>query len=240
MIHFRHNASAQIRNKRRMAAGFSAFYTLLILLTCALAAHFIIPLPPGYEAGIDFQGIHFSPTAEQEPPPELKHPTSKKITPSAPPDLHLDTPDFPTPEENIPLTELALLDSPPEDEMQLETDAEALLQQSEKRKFPSSSQKEAPEKGEEYIPPAYRNCPKPPYPPAMRQRREERTVGVLIEINTEGTPTAVSITLTSGNHTLDQHTRRWILKNWSFVPARLNGRNTAARISTELHYTLSR
>ena len=124
--------------------------------------------------------------------------------------------------------------------MQLETDAEALLQQPAKREIPPASQKETPEKGEEYIPPAYKICPKPPYPPAMRQRREERTVGVLIEVNAEGSPTEVSITRPSGNHALDQHTRKWILKNWSFIPARRNGRNTPAQVSTELHYTLSR
>lgn len=74
----------------------------------------------------------------------------------------------------------------------------------------------------------------------MRQRREERIVGVLIEVNAEGSPTEVSITHPSGNHALDRHTRKWILKNWNFIPARRNGRNTPAQVSTELHYTLSR
>lgn len=240
MIHIRHSAAAQIRRQRRMAAICSAFYALFLLLSIFFTAHFIICLKPYYETGCELQGIHFSPSDIQEAPPEPKHQTPEKFSPKTSPVLYLDTPELPTAEVDFSLTELALLECTPEDDFLLETDAEALLLPSERQKSPAARQEETQKSGEDYIPPAYKNCPKPPYPPVMRQRREERTVGILIEINAEGTPTAVNITRTSGNHTLDQHTRRWILKNWSFVPARLNGRNTAARISTELHYTLSR
>lgn len=240
MIHFRHSATAQMNRQRHIAAVCSVFYAFLFLFTSALAAYFITSLSPGYDTGIEFIGTHFTPADKQEPPTKPKHPTTEKISPKITPALYLDTPELPTTEEDIPQTELALLDTPPEEEMQLETDAEALLQQPAKREIPPSSQKETPEKVEEYIPPAYRNCPKPPYPPAMRQRREEWIVGVLIEVNDEGSPTEVSITRPSGNHALDRHTRKWILKNWNFIPARRNGRNTPAQVSTELHYTLSR
>ena len=104
MIHFRHSATAQMNRQRHIAAVCSVFYAFLFLFTSALAAYFITSLSPGYDTGIEFQGIHFTPADKQEAPAKPKHPTTEKISPKITPTLYLDTAELPTTEEDIPQT----------------------------------------------------------------------------------------------------------------------------------------
>lgn len=89
-----------------------------------------------------------------------------------------------------------------------------------------------------YTPPSYDNCPRPPYPPRMRQRRAVGTVQVLIHVSAQGEPTEVIITQSSGYAALDSHTRNWILAHWKFNPALKGNRPQAAQIRTSINYTL--
>lgn len=87
-------------------------------------------------------------------------------------------------------------------------------------------------------PPAYRSAPRPPYPAAMRQLRCTGSVGVRITVSAEGKPTGVEITQSAGYAEFDAVTREWILKHWSFHPATVDDRPTAATVRTRVDFRL--
>lgn len=238
MPHIRHSAVGQIIRHRRKNALQSALCSLLILSAVALAALCTPLMQLNEETACHFQGVVYtepSQTQEQLPPtqPPRQHAVSA-------PELQLpDTPLIPGEKSGIPLTELHELEPEPEDGYFLEIIPEVQIPAA-RHTASNTPRNEAPRKGaDEFTPPAYRRCPHPPYPPALRRQREERTVGVLIQVATDGSPAEVSITRPSGISSLDQHTRNWILKNWHFVPARKNGGPTSASVSISIHYTLT-
>lgn len=236
MIHLRHNAGRQIIRQRRQAAWMSALWAFFLLLSSASTAFFSTLLSSVDESGTTLTGIPFTVPSLKEPQPPLKHQKKPRFTPSTPPQHLLVT--LPTTEQEhlAAPTELKLAATPPEEESDfIETDATALLQVIQAEKSPDPRQKKE-EGTETYVPPAYAQCPSPPYPPALRQRRQARTVGVLIQVSAKGEPTEVSITQSSGISTLDQHTRSWIQKTWRFTPARRNDIPVEARVSTKVHY----
>ena len=240
MIHVCHSATAQILRQRRRTAAGSAFLTLLALTSAAAAALFTPIFLPHDEHRTNLRGIYFQPipdTSQAKPPKHQRKPDKTVHT------LHLSnlvTFIIPDTEANQPPSyELELLESQPEESETLETDAEALLHRPHQDATPQAKQEVPRQETEDYIPPAYRSCPPPSFPPSLRLRRQEQIVGVLIEVDEEGIPREVSITHPSGSHTLDQHSRSWILRNWRFAPARLNGKPIEAKVSTELRYTLT-
>lgn len=85
-------------------------------------------------------------------------------------------------------------------------------------------------------PPAYREAPKPPYPPTLRARRISGSVGVRIAVSAEGLPTEVTITSPSGHSEFDSTVRRWILAHWRFLPAQADGLATAAHVQTRIDF----
>lgn len=237
MIHLRHSAGNQIIHQRRQAAWQSAFWSLFLLLSAAFTALQTTLLSSVYEPGTTLDGIPFTIQPSEKPEPPLKHHKKPRLSPFTPSQNHLVTPLTTGQEWLLPPTELELQASPPEEESDfIETDATALLQAIQEPDSPAHRQNKE-EGTEKYVPPAYGQCPSPPFPTTLRQRRQAKSVGVLIQVSAGGEPTEVSITQSSGISTLDQHTRSWIMKNWRFTPAQRNDTPVPARVSTEVHYT---
>ncbi len=232
MIHIIHTPAATLASRRRRLAGHCACWS--VTLGC-LAGSCAVQMPVLQATGAppcNFRGIAFIP---QEKPPAV----SRKLqlfqlaaatAPSLPP-LPALTADF-----EICTGEMELLQTEAADDLQLETDAEALLKQP---TASASHQKQLVNNSDSaYSPPSFLNCPKPPYPPRMKQRKVQGCVGVLIHINADGAPSAVTITDTCGNPQLDRHTRNWIMQHWRFTPARMGNSPLASEVKTRINYTL--
>ena len=239
MIRISHSTARQMLRQQHRAAGRSALFTLLALISAAAAAFHTHTGTTYHEAHNNLKGIHFLPLTETTLPEKPKHP--RKLT-----KVIYSAPTFPLvttflPETKVEQTncELDLPDTPAEESDLLETDAEMLLLAPRQDSAPPARQEDTPREKENYIPPAYKHCPSPPRPAALRRQRQNLIVGVLIEIDAEGCPREVNITHPSGNRTLDQHTRSWILRNWRFTPASHHGKAVDAKVSTELRYTLA-
>lgn len=87
-----------------------------------------------------------------------------------------------------------------------------------------------------WIPASYRQAPAPPYPPAMRERRLQGTVGVRIHVDAVGCPVKVDITAPSGYPVLDDTAQQWILRHWLFTPARRDGQPMASTVRTQVRF----
>lgn len=232
MIHIIHTPAATLASRRRRLAGLCACWS--VTLGC-LAGGWAVQVPVLQATGAppcNFTGIAFIP---QENPPaasrklQLCQPAAT-TAPSLPP-LPSLTADF-----EVSTGEMELLQTDAADDLQLETDAEALLKQ---LTATASRQKQSVNNSDSaYSPPSFLNCPKPPYPPQMKQRRTQGCVGVLIHINAEGLPSEVMITDSSGSPRLDRHTCNWILQNWRFSPARLRNIPQASQVKTSVIYSL--
>lgn len=69
----------------------------------------------------------------------------------------------------------------------------------------------------------YRSAPPPAYPiPALRNR-EQGTVLLRVEVDSNGQPVTVSIERSSGSRSLDQAARQQVLRHWRFEPAQHDG-----------------
>lgn len=91
----------------------------------------------------------------------------------------------------------------------------------------------------DFVPPAYRSASKPPYPPSLRLRRIEGSLRVRIQVSDEGKPVQVELLESSGHGEFDQSAREWILRHWSFSPARLGGEAVPSTVVTSVHYSLN-
>ena len=239
MIHICHSAARQMLRQQRKAAARSALLTLLILTAGASAAFHISAATLHHEHYTPLTGATFLHSHDTAPADQPKHPDTTRKAICSPPTLLLDTAFIPEAETEQTNCELELPVPPPEETELLETDAEMLLHAPRQNTPPPARETAPPREAENYTPPAYRHCPPPPRPAALRLQLRELIVGVLIEVDAEGTPRKVSITHPSGSRPLDQHTRSWILRNWKFTPASRHGRAVDAKVSTELRYALA-
>lgn len=87
-------------------------------------------------------------------------------------------------------------------------------------------------------PPAYREAPKPPYPPSLRARRISGSVGVRIAVSAEGKPTEVTVTTPGAHAEFERTVRRWILEHWRFTPARRGDTSVASTVQTRVDFVL--
>ena len=71
-----------------------------------------------------------------------------------------------------------------------------------------------------------------------RTQRISGSVGVLISIDSEGAPTNVTITHSSGYPELDDTARRWILRHWRFHPATRSGIPHPSQVRTSVRFVL--
>lgn len=91
---------------------------------------------------------------------------------------------------------------------------------------------------DDYSPPAYRSAPSPPYPAAMRQSHLEGSVRLRIFLDADGSPLRVEIAAGSGHAAFDTTARDWVLRHWSFTPARQNGRAVPGTVVTTVRFVL--
>lgn len=89
-------------------------------------------------------------------------------------------------------------------------------------------------------PPAYKKAPPPPYPADMRASRIHGVVRVRIAVSAEGNPTTVQIISGSGHARLDSAACDWILRYWTFRPARRGEIPVASSVTTSVEFTLDK
>ncbi len=89
-----------------------------------------------------------------------------------------------------------------------------------------------------HTPARYRSAPPPPYPASLRAQRISGSVGVLISIDSEGAPSNVTITHSSGYPEFDDTARRWILRHWRFHPATRSGIPHPSQVRTSVRFVL--
>lgn len=230
MIHITHTPPASLARRRIKLMCQCSFGVAVAGLCVATVASQSVILN-AESSGCNFTGVTFyapkqenqQRNAELPPPPPLNQPELPMLPRALPEALGNSG-------------ELTLLTEPEsEAELQLGTNEDALLQQP----SPQPPQKIAARGADSsYTPPDYLDCPEPPYPPQLRQRRISGCLEVLISVSSRGLPTEVEITKSSGNQQLDRHAINWILKHWTFRPACRGTNNIAAQVRTQLSFSL--
>lgn len=89
-----------------------------------------------------------------------------------------------------------------------------------------------------YTPPAYRIAPVPPYPASLRQSRVEGNVRLRIFLDAEGRPQRVVVVQSSGYAEFDSTAGDWVLRHWTFTPARRGERAVAAIVVTQVRFVI--
>lgn len=233
MIHIIHTPAATLARRRmRLAAHCSLGVAAFVFCAAILASQTSILQPTA--SGCDFTGVPFYP-AENAPPLEKTRQTLTLASVSMP-DL-LQMPGIP-PQTLAPTGEIELLNEIESNaELTLETDASALMQMA-ATPAPARTKIAAVEKPESYTPPDYLSCPRPPYPPHLKQRRLQGSVEILIHISPDGRPSEVETTNNSGNSQLARHTRSWIMQHWRFRPAYQGAKPVASQVRTSIIFSL--
>lgn len=233
MIHIIHTPAATLARRRmRQVARCSLGVAASACCIAVLASQSSILQPTA--SGCDFTGIPFYPAAKA-PPLEKARPSLTLASVSIP-----DLPQMPVipSMELSPTGEIRFLDEIESDaELTLETNASALLKPA-APSAPSKTEIAAAGKMESYTPPDYLSCPRPPYPPRLKQRRLQGRINILIYVSPTGRPTEVEITNSSGNSQLARHTRSWIMQHWRFRPAFQGAKPVAARVRTSITFSL--
>lgn len=97
--------------------------------------------------------------------------------------------------------------------------------------------------GGEYRPPGvpagYRDNPAPAYPARARQRHLEGKVVLKVAVDTEGHPTEVTVASSSGYGVLDRAAKKTVT-DWTFRPAKQDGRPVAGAVKVPIHFRLSK
>lgn len=246
MIHIIPSRNTAIIRQQKRQAGVSTCAALLLTLGLALCGYLSPLLQWNHHAGTNFTGVTFIPQAEPCIPQEKPAAELRIQPPPAPPVIAFDLP-APAPElaaEELPDIDYAEEAPPPFYEFQGDFSEAAhtappLPPQPRQKSGAGTSPEPTKSDAGTFTPPAYKNCPQPPYPAAMRSRRLQGEVALSIIIGTDGLPQSVEITTSSGHPTLDRQARRWVQHNWSFIPATRNGRRIESRVNTTIIFTLT-
>lgn len=186
----------------------------------------------------DFVGVPYVAEAVETPaarPAARKVPSLPAAPPSAPPSLAVSA-ELP---EAAPLHEQELVESIPEEAEPFTLETEAALPAPPSPRPAAASRRAVAAAAEAPLtPPAYREAPKPPYPPSLRARRISGSVGVRIAVSAEGVPTEVTVTTPGGHAEFERTVRRWILEHWRFIPARRGGAPVASSVQTRVDFVL--
>lgn len=247
MIHIIPSRRAAIIHQQKSRAGVSTCAALLLTLGLALVGYLSPLLQWNHHSGPDFKGVAFIPPAKQDITPEPPKAQLQILPPPAPPVIELELP-APSPElAAVELPDIEFPEDPPPPFYEAQ-DTSFLVAPTEKplppptRKKPATRNNpaQADSNAGSFTPPAYKDCPQPPYPATMRSRRVQGEVALSITIGADGLPQSVEITTGSGHPTLDRQARRWVQQNWSFTPATRNGHHIESRVNTTIIFTLSR
>lgn len=188
--------------------------------------------------GGDFVGIPYMAEAAEPPaarPAARKAQALPAAPPSAPPTLAVSA-ELP---EAEPLREQELVETIPAEAEPFTLEAEETPsappspRPAAERRRAVAAAAEAP-----LTPPAYREAPKPPYPPSLRARRISGSVGVRIAVSAEGVPTEVIVTTPDAHAEFERTVRRWILEHWRFQPARRGDAPVASTVQTRVDFVL--
>ena len=241
MIHISHTPAALLARQRQTLALRALALVLPPWFGVLLWAYLTPLISPGGNARCNFIGVTFIPleehTIEQRPPLQPAQISPPAMTPASN-DILL-SPAL----TSINQSQLPALPAFEPDEYPFETNDDSLIvPQVQQPPSPASRRQTSTDAGiaekAPYTPPAYKQCPEPPYPARMRQQRVRGSVVLNLSINAEGIPTAGEITQSSGHATLDKHALNWVLTHWRFSPARRNNTPCDSRVSTTLHFTL--
>lgn len=236
MIHIYHTPASILARQRQYLASKCAVSVLAIGLLAATGTTFIKLPEQKIVPECNFFGVEYYPAPPEAPPQTTRlliHQPSFRLEAPVLPELPQPTPDLAlkTGEIDTPVCESS-------EEMEPEFDFSISPLFVAEKSVATGQRKKHAETDTSYTPPDYLQCPHPPYPPHMRQRRAEGTVSVLIEVSTSGTPTQVTITQSSGFKALDNHARGWILQHWTFSPARQNNRPLSSHVRTSITFSL--
>lgn len=240
--------------EQRVARAWRCFAFMITAVTAGLITLLMLPCLRQLRGGelSLFLGIPY--TDMPETPAAAPPGRSLRLVALLP--VHAPIPPAPLPETelppvDIPETEIAAAEELPSEVFSM---AEELPEPIE---HPAAAPRPAPARPAEHRPqgtppaaraetgerqrtaPAYRYAPRPPYPDALRRRGLSGTVGVRISVSAEGKPTAVDITAPSGHAELDDTTRQWILRRWSFRPGTENGEPVPSVVRTSVNFTLN-
>lgn len=96
--------------------------------------------------------------------------------------------------------------------------------------------------GAEYRPPGvpagYRDNPAPAYPARARRRHLEGKVVLKVAVDPDGRPTEVSVASSSGHAILDRAAKETVM-DWTFRPAKEDGRPVAGAVKVPIQFRLS-
>lgn len=220
-------------------ARLCALLTGLVLSGAAVALRGWEPRAAWQSEGQERGFVGVSYVAETVETPAAAHPAPRKVLvlpavpPSAPPALAVSA-ELPEPE---PLREQESAETLPEESEPFSLEVVAPAPPSPR---PAAEHRRAMAAAAEapLTPPAYREAPKPPYPPTLRARRICGSVGVRIAVSAEGVPTEVIVTTPDAHTELARIVRRWILEHWRFQPARRGDAPVASTVQTRVDFVL--
>ncbi len=85
--------------------------------------------------------------------------------------------------------------------------------------------------------PRYRSNPKPDYPLTSRRRGEEGVVTLIVAVEVNGTPSAISLRKSSGHPLLD-HAALDAVHRWTFEPERRGGQPVHSVVEVPVRFSL--
>ena len=201
---------------------------LPLALSCVFWAHSCLILTPA-TCGCDFTGITYY--AEEEVTVEQAQQKQQPVPQAESLSVDIAVPPLLIAEQ--PLPEFTLPELPDEEYTE---EIEELP--SAEETAPQQTPARVAHSEDSFTPPAYLNCAQPPYPARLRQRRLGGCVSVNIGVGADGGVTDVLISSSSGIAALDTHVQQWILRNWTFTPARRNDQAVPARVETTITFQI--
>ena len=85
--------------------------------------------------------------------------------------------------------------------------------------------------------PSYFQNPAPTYPEAARRMRREGVVKLLVTVETNGLPSSISISSSSGHQSLDDAALKAV-QSWKFKPGEINGVAVQSKVEVPIRFSL--
>lgn len=215
--------------------------TVCVLAFCAALLGFLAFTPPCFSSrGDGVRAVFVQQPISQDLPQVVPLPSIAPPPPffslvtSPPPFVFSSVEEVAFPSSFQPLTDSLLVD--------LEEDLPpTIVAVPRHRTVPPPSAAPAPHalaEGEAFTPPTYRAAPMPPYPSSLRQSGVEGRVRLRIFLDEEGRPRRVVVVQSSGYAAFDATAGDWVLRHWTFTPARRGERAVAATVVTQVCFVI--